>query len=189
MPMWIFISYFHNIIFIIRCLSSNCSSLFHHFYSFPSLKKHHFYRVHLQMLTIYDALPHLLPNGPIKSQFPMSMEDVNQSYGFILYRTNLNHLSLDSQAKQIVIKIDSVRDRSVIMVDQVWLILSGLFPYLCLAQFFLSKSSRPKTTTLHCKCAMCLITFPFLLQFLMEFLSISSIIKCIQHYNSYFDFL
>ena len=113
------------------------------FITFPSflfitiLKYNHFIRFHLQMLTIFDALPHLLPDGPIKSQFPMSMEDVNQSYGFILYRSNLKHLSLDSQGKQIVIKIDSIRDRSVIMVDQVLLILSVLFPSLYLFQFYL----------------------------------------------------
>ena len=71
------------------------------------------------MLTIFDALPYLLPNGPVKSLLPVTMEDLNQGYGFILYRTNLRQLNLNTATKQILIKIDSLHDRSVIMVDQV----------------------------------------------------------------------
>lgn len=71
------------------------------------------------MLTIFEALPFLLPSGPIKSPQLKTMEDADQAYGFILYRTSLQQLNLDAKREKILIKIDSIRDRSVIMVDQV----------------------------------------------------------------------
>src|SRR5690606_8412196 len=37
--------------------------------------------------TLTDLLPHL--PAPIQSQYPLSMEEVGQSYGYILYRTRL----------------------------------------------------------------------------------------------------
>jgi len=73
-----------------------------------------------KMLNIFDALPYLLPNGAVKSLLPVTMEDLSQAYGFILYRTNLKQLNLNTKTKQILIKIDSVHDRSVIMIDQVF---------------------------------------------------------------------
>ena len=74
------------------------------------------FSIFLQMITIFDALPYLNPDGPVKSKYLKSMEDLNQSYGFILYRTKI--ISSDLSNK-ITIKIDALRDRSVIMVDQV----------------------------------------------------------------------
>ena len=71
------------------------------------------------MLTIFEALPYLLQSGPIKSTLPRTMEDVDQGYGFILYKTNLKQLSLDIGTSKVVIKVDSIHDRSVIMIDQV----------------------------------------------------------------------
>eukprot|EP00795_Rhopilema_esculentum_P012840 gene12840-3585_t len=69
-----------------------------------------------KMITIFDALPYLTPDGPVKSQYPKSMEDLDQSYGFILYRTKIISSDLSNT---MTIKIDALRDRSVIMVDKV----------------------------------------------------------------------
>ena len=72
------------------------------------------------MISVFDALKYLASQGPVKSQFPKTMEDIGQSYGFILYRVHLPkaHTGLKGSNK-LQIHIDALHDRSVILVDQV----------------------------------------------------------------------
>ena len=72
------------------------------------------------MLTIFDALQYIVPEGPIKSVTIRTMEDIDQAYGFILYRATIKETGYGVDSNKLMIHIDSLRDRSVIMVDQVW---------------------------------------------------------------------
>ena len=71
------------------------------------------------MVTIFDALQYLVPEGPIKSTTIRTMEDIDQAYGFILYRAIIGGARYGTNSNKVIIHIDSLRDRSVIMVDQV----------------------------------------------------------------------
>lgn len=64
--------------------------------------------------TLQDALSQLSPKGPVKSQYPVTMESIGQYQGFALYRYTLK--------KDIVSKtlaIPGIRDRGYVMVDKV----------------------------------------------------------------------
>ena len=71
------------------------------------------------MVTIFDALKFLVPEGPIKSKTIRTMEDIDQAYGFILYRATIGGARYGANSNKVMIHIDSLHDRSVIMVDQV----------------------------------------------------------------------
>ena len=56
----------------------------------PSTPKFPYGKVALKKLkTVEDALNILCPSGPIKSVYPMTLIDVKQYFGFVLYRTTL----------------------------------------------------------------------------------------------------
>ncbi|XP_025094507.1 beta-galactosidase-like [Pomacea canaliculata] len=63
--------------------------------------------------TIQDALSTLCPEGPINSIYPLSMEEVQHYYGFILYRYKLK-----TSVQNGLLETDGVRDRGYVMVDQ-----------------------------------------------------------------------
>ena len=70
-----------------------------------------------QMSTLLDALPKLsAPNGPVNSSFPLTMEQIGQSYGFILYQTQIPRRFANSSA---VLNISTlVRDRAIVYVGK-----------------------------------------------------------------------
>jgi len=61
-------------------------------------------------LTQSAGLPALLPK-PVSNHVPLTFEDLNQDYGFVLYRTEL------TGGKSGVLRLDELRDYAVIMVN------------------------------------------------------------------------
>ena len=69
-----------------------------------------------QMFTFLDALPKLSPDGPVNSSFPVTMEQLGQNYGFILYRTQIPPRFAQSN---VILNISNlVRDRAIIYVGR-----------------------------------------------------------------------
>ena len=68
------------------------------------------------MSSLWDVLPVLVPSGPISFPETLTMEQVGQSYGFILYRTQIPSSMTASTA---TIKIPGLRDRGIVFVNQV----------------------------------------------------------------------
>ena len=84
----------------------------------PNMTKSAYGKVQMtQMFTFLDALPKLSPDGPVNSSFPLTMEQIGQSYGFILYRTQIPPRFAQSS---VVMNISSlVRDRAIIYIGKV----------------------------------------------------------------------
>ena len=71
-----------------------------------------------QLSTFLDAVPKLsAPHGAIHSLFPLTMEQIGQSYGFVLYRTQIPEKFAQSS---VIMNITSlVRDRAIIYVGKI----------------------------------------------------------------------
>ena len=71
-----------------------------------------------QLSTFLDAVPKLsAPHGPVNSTFPLAMEKLGQSYGFILYRTQI---PVQFAQSTVVLNISSLaRDRAIIFVGKI----------------------------------------------------------------------
>ncbi|XP_066301259.1 beta-galactosidase-like [Branchiostoma lanceolatum] len=63
--------------------------------------------------TVLDKLSDLSPDGPIRADHPITMENMQQSYGFMLYRT-----TLPTAAKGVKLSVPGIRDRGFVMLDQ-----------------------------------------------------------------------
>ncbi len=63
-----------------------------------------------QRCNLFDLLPTLPP--PVRSQYPLTMEEVGQNYGYILYRSRLT-----SPKEPYSLKIEQLRDRAQIFQD------------------------------------------------------------------------
>ncbi|XP_062569954.1 beta-galactosidase-like isoform X5 [Saccostrea cucullata] len=68
------------------------------------------------MATYQDALETLCPKGPIKSQYPLTMEAISQYQGFVLYRHTLLG---DTPSEPKTLDLSGVRDRAYLMINQV----------------------------------------------------------------------
>ncbi|XP_061179899.1 beta-galactosidase-like isoform X4 [Saccostrea echinata] len=68
------------------------------------------------MATIQDALETLCPKGPIKSEYPLTMEAISQYQGFVLYRHTLLG---DTPSEPKTLDLSGVRDRAYLMINQV----------------------------------------------------------------------
>ncbi|XP_077978610.1 beta-galactosidase-like [Glandiceps talaboti] len=66
-----------------------------------------------KMSSFYDELDTMAPYGPIKATYPITMEDMQQNYGFMLYRTTLPTNSSDS-----VLSVPGIRDRGYVLINQ-----------------------------------------------------------------------
>ena len=68
--------------------------------------------------TFLDAVPKLsAPHGPVKSLFPLTMEQIEQNYGFALYQTQIPQQFAQSS---VILNISSlVRDRAIIYVGKI----------------------------------------------------------------------
>ena len=69
-----------------------------------------------QVSTFYDVLANLTPSGPVASNKTLTMEQVGQNYGFILYRTTIPSSISGSTAN---ISIPGLADRGIVFVDKV----------------------------------------------------------------------
>lgn len=61
----------------------------------------------------------LLGRAPIESEKPLTFETLNQYSGFVLYETTLPKLRIDPS----VLKIPTLRDRAIVLIDNVSLFL------------------------------------------------------------------
>ena len=71
-----------------------------------------------QLSTFLDAVPNLsAPQGPVNSTFPLTMEQIGQSYGFILYQTQI---PAEFAQSTVVLNITSLaRDRAIVYVGKI----------------------------------------------------------------------
>ncbi|CAJ1052352.1 beta-galactosidase [Xyrichtys novacula] len=70
-----------------------------------------------QLQTVSDALETLSLSGPVKSVFPQTFIELNQAFGYILYRT---HLPVDcSTPTPLSSPLNGVHDRAYVSVDGV----------------------------------------------------------------------
>lgn len=60
-----------------------------------------------QAAGMFDSLP-----KPVKSEQPMIMEDLDQSYGFVLYRTTVK-----GPLKDAALRMERIMDRAIVLVD------------------------------------------------------------------------
>ncbi|KAK7010939.1 beta-galactosidase [Biomphalaria glabrata] len=67
------------------------------------------------LCTIQDALPYLTPEGPYRTVFPVTMEEINFYEGFILYRFTL----IKNYYTPTPLVVPGIRDRGVVMVNAV----------------------------------------------------------------------
>ncbi|KAJ7376851.1 Beta-galactosidase-1-like protein [Desmophyllum pertusum] len=70
-----------------------------------------------QMSTLLDVLPKLAPDGPVNAPFPLTMEQIGQNYGFVLYRTEIPKTFSQSSATLTIASL--VRDRAIVYVGKV----------------------------------------------------------------------
>ncbi|XP_038077603.1 beta-galactosidase-like [Patiria miniata] len=81
----------------------------------PPTPKHAYGKTDMNRIaTLYEALGVISPTGPISTDYPMSMEDLQQDFGFMLYRTQLKA----NYTKPTPLFIPGIRDRGYVMVDQ-----------------------------------------------------------------------
>eukprot|EP00795_Rhopilema_esculentum_P014374 gene14374-5422_t len=66
-----------------------------------------------KLMSLYSMLAALYPGGPLStSQYPKTMEEIGQNYGFLMYRTFLT--AVDGRK----LTINGLRDRAVVLIDE-----------------------------------------------------------------------
>ncbi|ELU13067.1 hypothetical protein CAPTEDRAFT_174701 [Capitella teleta] len=66
----------------------------------------------LKYSTVLDSLESIAPSEPVHSPHPLSMEEIDQGYGFILYRHIIQD---DNIVKEL--SVPGIRDRGYVMLD------------------------------------------------------------------------
>ena len=71
-----------------------------------------------RLSSFLDAVPKLsAPHGPVYSSFPMTMEQIGQNYGFVLYQTQIPQRFAQST---VILTISTlVRDRAIIYIGKI----------------------------------------------------------------------
>ena len=83
----------------------------------PATPKYAYGKVQMTELSgVLDALPHITPLGPIKAPLPLTMEQLGQNYGFVLYRTQIP-LTF-AQCETMLNVTELVRDRAIVYVGK-----------------------------------------------------------------------
>ncbi|XP_068739243.1 beta-galactosidase-like [Montipora capricornis] len=83
----------------------------------PATQKYAYGKVMMsKSFSLFEVLANLSSSGPIVSNDTLTMEQIGQNYGFILYRTKIPHSISGATAS---ISIPGLRDRGVVFVDQV----------------------------------------------------------------------
>eukprot|EP00794_Sanderia_malayensis_P003774 gene3774-4297_t len=77
--------------------------------------KHAYGKVPIDVITsFYSMMSALFPHGTkIKSKYPQTMEEVDQSYGYLMYRT-----FLPLRSSEDILSIKELRDRAIVFVDK-----------------------------------------------------------------------
>ena len=71
-----------------------------------------------RMFSFLDVVHELsAPNGPVNTTFPLTMEQIGQNYGFVLYRTMIPKIFSRSTVRLTISSL--VRDRAIIYVGKV----------------------------------------------------------------------
>jgi hypothetical protein len=70
------------------------------------------------MYRLLDVVPILSPTGPVEAMLPLTMEQLGQNYGFVLYETQI---SAKFNQSNVTISIPGIRDRAIIYVGEVML--------------------------------------------------------------------
>ena len=71
-----------------------------------------------RMSTFLDAVPKLAaPHGPVNASFPLTMEQIGQNDGFVLYRTQIPKAFSQSSVNLIIASL--IRDRAIVYVGKV----------------------------------------------------------------------
>ncbi|XP_071499664.1 beta-galactosidase-like [Diadema antillarum] len=84
----------------------------------PPTKKYAYGTIDMQFTaTIFDVLDQLCPYGPISTDYPITMEEMQQYQGFMLYRTQLQQ----DYNNPTNLSIEGIRDRGYVMVNGTWL--------------------------------------------------------------------
>ena len=71
-----------------------------------------------QQSTFLEVVSKLAPSGPVYSAVPLTMEQIGQNYGFILYRTQIPESFYESGSAVVGIS-GQLRDRAIIYVGRV----------------------------------------------------------------------
>jgi len=69
-----------------------------------------------KIASFFDVLANLTPSGPVRSNKTLTMEQIGQNYGFMLYRTKIPSYMKGLAAN---ISIPGLRDRGIVFVNQV----------------------------------------------------------------------
>ena len=72
--------------------------------------------VPLQIGSFYDVLPQIAPSGAISSNTTLTMEQVDQNFGFMLYRVKIPSSVPGPTAN---ISIPGLADRGIVFVNKV----------------------------------------------------------------------
>ncbi|XP_070565060.1 LOW QUALITY PROTEIN: beta-galactosidase-like [Ptychodera flava] len=79
----------------------------------PPTPKSNYGKVTLSQLgSFYDEIDTMSPYGPIIATYPITMEDMQQSYGFMLYRTTIT-----ADYNNSVLSVPGIRDRGYVLVN------------------------------------------------------------------------
>ena len=71
-----------------------------------------------RMSTFLHAVPKLAaPHGPVNASFPLTMEEIGQNYGFVLYRTQIPEAFSQSSVHLTIASL--IHDRNIVYVGQV----------------------------------------------------------------------
>ncbi|XP_062502791.1 beta-galactosidase-like isoform X2 [Corticium candelabrum] len=70
-----------------------------------------------QAVYLLDALDQLTPGGPVTSYYPLTMEQLGQNYGFVLYR-GITHESISQPADEIVVELSYLHDRATVLLNR-----------------------------------------------------------------------
>ncbi|KAL3880342.1 hypothetical protein ACJMK2_032589 [Sinanodonta woodiana] len=82
----------------------------------PSTPKFAYGKITMNLVaTIPDYLEKYTPGGPIKSKYPINMEEIDHYYGFVMYR----HILKDNVSWPTTLDIMGVRDRGYVMINQI----------------------------------------------------------------------
>lgn len=83
----------------------------------PSTPKYAYGKVDMQkMETVSDALEKISYSGPVKSMYPLTFIDLNQTFGFVLYRTTL---PVNCSTTPLSSPQNGVHDRAYVSIDGV----------------------------------------------------------------------
>ena len=84
----------------------------------PATPKYPYGQVNMEKSdSLLNVLPKLTPLGPVKSVFPLTMEQLGQNQGFVLYRTQIP-ASFRQSSRMLAMK-ELIHDRAIVYVGEI----------------------------------------------------------------------